>query len=199
MEWKLTSGTKASPFQTLLILRRRARLFWAWAACACNHHKQKNVKTWIVNNARLLPNRSTVTWGSQRIALGTLIFHSNTFHFICWAPKLSAFSYEGPYKIFLGSTLVNDNSFTKELRELGRMKNNYCWHSKERKVLEKGPKKVSVQKLVLYLHQLDGPSWEAKQKQLQLEFESWDHETLPQGLLARKSKQEALNLHYPAR
>ena len=31
---------------------------------------------------RLLPNRSPVAWGSQRIALGPLIFHSNTFHFI---------------------------------------------------------------------------------------------------------------------
>ena len=54
---------------------------------------------------RLLPNRSPVAWGSQRIALGALIFHSNTFHFICWAPKFSAFSSEGPFKIFLGSSL----------------------------------------------------------------------------------------------
>ena len=56
--------------------------------------------------ARLLPNRSPVAWGSQRIALGALIFHSNTFHFICWAPKFSVFSSEGPFKIFLGSSLV---------------------------------------------------------------------------------------------
>ena len=55
--------------------------------------------------ARLLPNRSPVAWGSQRIALGALIFHSNTFHFICWAPKSSAFSSEGSFKIFLGSSL----------------------------------------------------------------------------------------------
>ena len=55
---------------------------------------------------RLLPNRSLVAWGSQRIALGALIFHSNTFHFICWAPKFSAFSSEGPFKIFLGSSLA---------------------------------------------------------------------------------------------
>ena len=55
--------------------------------------------------ARLLPNRSPVAWGSQRIALGALIFHSNTFHFICWAPKFSAFSSEGPFTIFLGSSL----------------------------------------------------------------------------------------------
>ena len=56
--------------------------------------------------ARLLPNRSPVAWGSQRIALGALIFHSNTFHFICWAPKFSAFSSEGPFKVFLGSSLA---------------------------------------------------------------------------------------------
>ena len=55
--------------------------------------------------ARLLPNRSPVAWGSQRIALGALIFHSNTFDFICWAPKFSAFSSEGPFKVFLGSSL----------------------------------------------------------------------------------------------
>ena len=55
---------------------------------------------------RLLPNRSPVAWGSQRIALGALIFHSNTFHFICWAPKFSAFISEGPFKIFLGSSLA---------------------------------------------------------------------------------------------
>ena len=61
--------------------------------------------TFIKICPRLLPNRSPVAWGSQRIALGTLIFHSNTFHFICWAPKFSAFSYEGPFKIFLGSSL----------------------------------------------------------------------------------------------
>ena len=64
---------------------------------------------WLVllvrGEARLLPNRSPVAWGSQRIALGALIFHSNTFHFICWAPKFSAFSYECPFKIFLGSSL----------------------------------------------------------------------------------------------
>ena len=52
-----------------------------------------------------MPNRSPVAWGSQRIALGALIFHSNTFHFICWAPKFSVFSSEGPFKIFLGSSL----------------------------------------------------------------------------------------------
>ena len=57
-------------------------------------------------SSRLLPNRSPVAWGSQRIALGALIFHSNTFHFICWAPKFSAFSSEGPFKIFLGSSLA---------------------------------------------------------------------------------------------
>ena len=57
------------------------------------------------DRARLLPNRSPVAWGSQRIALGSLIFHSNTFHFICWAPKFSAFSSEGHFKIFLGSSL----------------------------------------------------------------------------------------------
>ena len=55
--------------------------------------------------SRLLPNRSPVAWGSQRIALGALIFHSNAFHFICWAPKFSVFSSEGPFKIFLGSSL----------------------------------------------------------------------------------------------
>ena len=51
----------------------------------------------------------TVAWGSQTIALGALIFHSNTFHFIilCWAPKFSAFNSEGPFKIFLGSSLAS--------------------------------------------------------------------------------------------
>ena len=58
------------------------------------------------NHARLLPNRSPVAWGSQRIALGTLTFDSNTFHFICWTPKFSAFSSEGSVKIFLGSSLA---------------------------------------------------------------------------------------------
>ena len=57
--------------------------------------------------SRLLPNRSPVAWGSQRISLGALIFDSNTFHFIFWAPKFSAFSSEGPFKIFLGSSLVH--------------------------------------------------------------------------------------------
>ena len=56
-------------------------------------------------NSRLLPNRSPVAWGSQRIALGALIFHSKTFHFIWWDPKFSAFSSEGPFNIFLGSSL----------------------------------------------------------------------------------------------
>lgn len=92
----------------------------------------------------------------------------------------------------------NDNSFYKRVVRIGK-NGEYCWYSKERKIGEQGPKKVSVQKLVLYLHHLDGPSWEAKQKQLPLVFESWDHETLPQRLLARNSKQEALNLHHPAR
>ena len=68
---------------------------------------------------RLLPNRSPVAWGSQRIALGALIFHSNTFHFICWAPKFSAFSSEGPFKIFLGSSLVYQEIFYKSNRGLG--------------------------------------------------------------------------------
>ena len=30
------------------------------------------------SEGRLLPNRSPVAWGSQRIALAALIFHSNT-------------------------------------------------------------------------------------------------------------------------
>ena len=47
---------------------------------------------------RLLSNMSLLAWGSRRIALGTWIFHDNTFHFICWAPKFSAFSSEGPLK-----------------------------------------------------------------------------------------------------
>ena len=56
--------------------------------------------------ARLLPNRSPVAWATQRVALGAWIFHGNSFHLICWAPKFSAFSSEGPLKIFLGSSLV---------------------------------------------------------------------------------------------
>ena len=68
--------------------------------------KQKVLFTLCLHvHTRLLPNRSLVAWGSQRIALGALIFHSNTFHVICWAPKFSAFSSEGPFKIFLGSSL----------------------------------------------------------------------------------------------
>ena len=64
------------------------------------------------SSSRLLPNRSPVAWGSQRIALGALIFHSNAFHFICWAPKFSVFSSEGPFKIFLGSSLDHFKSYT---------------------------------------------------------------------------------------
>ena len=56
--------------------------------------------------SRLLPNRSLVAWGARRIALGALIFHSNAFPFICCAPKFSAFSSEGPFKIWLGSSLA---------------------------------------------------------------------------------------------
>ena len=52
-----------------------------------------------------MPNRSLVAWGTQRIALGALVFHGNTFHFICWASKFSAFSSKGPFKISLGSSL----------------------------------------------------------------------------------------------
>ena len=63
--------------------------------------------------ARLLPNRSPVAWGTQRIALGAWMFHGNTFNFICWAPKFSVFSSEGPFKIFLGSSL--DRGFIKFL------------------------------------------------------------------------------------
>ena len=71
--------------------------------------------------SRLLPNRSPVAWGSQRIALGALIFHSNTFHFICWAPKFSAFSSEGPLKIFLGSSLGCNLSFNDQLCNIHSM------------------------------------------------------------------------------
>ena len=70
----------------------------------------------VFSQSRLLPNRSPVAWGSQRIALGALIFHSNTLHFICWAPKFSAFSSEGPFKIFLGSSLVNASIMIQNLR-----------------------------------------------------------------------------------
>ena len=71
-----------------------------------NHvHAQYTCKANTLLFTRLLPNRSPVAWGSQTIALGALSFHSNTFHFICWAPKFSAFSSEGPFKIFLGSSL----------------------------------------------------------------------------------------------
>ena len=56
--------------------------------------------------SRLLCNRSPVAWGTRRIALGALIFHSNAFAFMCCAPKFSAFSCEGPFKIFLGSSLA---------------------------------------------------------------------------------------------
>ena len=62
-----------------------------------------------ISNPRLLPNRSPVAWGSQRIALSGLIFHSNTFDFICWAPKFSAFSSEDSFKIFLGISLAITN------------------------------------------------------------------------------------------
>ena len=54
---------------------------------------------------RLLLNRNPVAWGTRRRALGTWIFHCNTLHFIWWVPKFSAFSSEGPFKIFLGSSL----------------------------------------------------------------------------------------------
>ena len=63
--------------------------------------------------ARLLPNRSLVAWGTRRIALGAWIFHSNTFHFICWAAKFSAFSFNGPFKLFLRSNLVRVHLYNK--------------------------------------------------------------------------------------
>ena len=72
--------------------------------CACGELVVGRAVGFLLH-ARLLPNRSPVAWGSQRIALGALIFRSNTFHFICWAPKSSAFSSEGPFKSFLGSSL----------------------------------------------------------------------------------------------
>ena len=70
------------------------------------------LKSSQVIKAKLLPNRSLVAWGTQRIALGAWIFHGNTFHFIwTWAPKFSAFSSEGPFKISLGSSLVKSSLF----------------------------------------------------------------------------------------
>ena len=71
---------------------------------------------WIVKAVAL--NRGPVAWGSQRIALGALIFHGNTFHFICRAPKFSAFSSEGPFKIFLGSSLDCQLKLFKILRKV---------------------------------------------------------------------------------
>ena len=75
---------------------------------------------------RLLPNRSPVAWGSQRIALGALIFHSNTFHFICWAPKFSAFSSEGPFKIFLGSSLESQSLDLSLQTDSAKKKRELC-------------------------------------------------------------------------
>ena len=87
-----------SEIVTACLTERPLCLFSVWFKVTTFSTKTKAI-------TRLLPNRSPVAWGSQRIALGALIFHSNTFHFICWAPKFSAFSSEGPFKIFLGSSL----------------------------------------------------------------------------------------------
>ena len=77
---------------------------------------------------RLLPNRSPVAWGSQRIALGALIFHSNTFHFIhvLYVGLLSSqrLALRAP---FLGSSLGALEQFSIECRKQSGNYYGFCF------------------------------------------------------------------------
>ena len=79
--------------------------------------------------SRLLPNRSPVAWGFQRIALGALIFHSNTFLFICCSAgnNFSLFRGHMSFQIFLlvghltnwtGHNLLTDNTLKKRTQDV---------------------------------------------------------------------------------